>query len=484
MCTCARTARFRKGRSPRTAESTGGRGAPKPVTANAAPPMHPKTLLAIALLLLAQALPAAPRRTLRTAAKHPAATQHTTPRTTPHDAHTSAGQAPAAKRTLRLTVGGAGEAAFSHEFRLPAPPNDTAHRSGGRNRFDIPHASLTLGCDFGRGWSFGSEAVFVHGGKRSDGGKESDGTLVLEQLWIRKSFGSACALSIGELVVPVGSTNKYHAPTDFFTVYRPEGENTLLPSTWHETGIAVQGRAGAWEYEAMLLPGLDSDRFGSGGWISGGAHSPRLAKPGAALAGAFRIDNSSVRGLRIGLSGYAGNSFSTSLGGKKSPQYGNVRGTVLIGALDLRYDDRNFVVRSHFDYGHLTDSGRISAYNASRDTGTGADTAPLGAVGSDAIAAGIEVGYDLFSLAPRLHARGEKFHLFVRYEYYDSMYDTAADVVRDLRCSRRRFVAGCDYKPVRNIVIKAQYAHGLLRAPRDKAPSLSLGIAYSGIFVQ
>ena len=67
MCTCARTARFRKGRSPRTAESTGGRGAPKPVTANAAPPMHPKTLLATVLLLLAQALPAAPRRTLRTA---------------------------------------------------------------------------------------------------------------------------------------------------------------------------------------------------------------------------------------------------------------------------------------------------------------------------------------------------------------------------------------------------------------------------------
>ncbi len=428
--------------------------------------------------------PGPPRRTLRTAAKHPAATQHTTPRTTPHDAHTSAGQAPAAKRTLRLTVGGAGEAAFSHEFRLPAPPNDTAHRSGGRNRFDIPHASLTLGCDFGRGWSFGSEAVFVHGGKERDGGKESDGTLVLEQLWIRKSFGSACALSIGELVVPVGSTNKYHAPTDFFTVYRPEGENTLLPSTWHETGIAVQGRAGAWEYEAMLLPGLDSDRFGSGGWISGGAHSPRLAKPGVALAGAFRIDNSSVQGLRIGLSGYAGNSFSTSLGDRKSPQYGNVRGTVLIGALDLRYDDRNFVVRSHFDYGYLTDSGRISAYNASRGAGTGADTAPLGAVGSDDIAAGIEVGYDLFSFAPRLHARGEEFHLFVRYEYYDSMYDTAADVVRDLRCSRRRFVAGCDYKPVRNIVIKAQYAHGLLRAPRDKAPSLSLGIAYSGIFVQ
>ena len=30
----------------------------------------------------------------------------------------------------------------------------------------------------------------------------------------------------------------------FFGVYRPEGENTIMPCTWHETGVSVWGRAG------------------------------------------------------------------------------------------------------------------------------------------------------------------------------------------------------------------------------------------------
>ena len=69
------------------------------------------------------------------------------------------------------------------------------------------------------------------------------------------------------MVVPVGMTNAHHLPTEFFGVYRPEGENTILPCTWHETGISLWGRAGQWRYEAMLLAGLDSDRFGSKEWV-------------------------------------------------------------------------------------------------------------------------------------------------------------------------------------------------------------------------
>ena len=32
------------------------------------------------------------------------------------------------------------------------------------------------------------------------------------------------------LVVPVGQTNAHHMPTEFFGVYRPEGENTIMPA--------------------------------------------------------------------------------------------------------------------------------------------------------------------------------------------------------------------------------------------------------------
>lgn len=70
----------------------------------------------------------------------------------------------------RLSVGGYGEAAYSRMFysdngnRYSKPgsyKNDPSH-----GQFDIPHAVIYLGYDFGKGWSMGSEIEFEHGGNR------------------------------------------------------------------------------------------------------------------------------------------------------------------------------------------------------------------------------------------------------------------------------------------------------------------------------
>lgn len=167
------------------------------------------------------------------------------------------------------------------------------------------------------------------------------------------------------MVVPVGATNAHHLPTEFFGVYRPEGENTIMPCTWHETGLSIWGRAGDWRYEAMLLPGLDSDRFNDKEWIKGGAGSPYEFKIANAMAGAVRIDNYSVKGLRLSVSGYAGNTFSNTLKKATNAIYDDVKGTVLIGSFDFHYNDHNWVARGNFDYGHLSDAALITRYNQS-----------------------------------------------------------------------------------------------------------------------
>lgn len=255
-----------------------------------------------------------------------------------------------ADKPSRLTVGGYGEAVMTRNFfsdnylRYISPDkykNDKSH-----GRFDLPHVVIYLGYDFGRGWSMGTEIEFEHGGTESafetefeEGGEyeseiERGGEVALEQFWLQKSFSPAFNLRLGHMIVPVGGTNQHHMPTEFFGVYRPEGENTILPCTWHETGISLWGRAGDWRYEVMFLPGLDSDRFGDNGWVSGGAGSPYEFKIANAYAGAFRIDNYSVPGLRLSLSGYAGNSFSNTLSANRTgaDRYKDVKGTVMIGA--------------------------------------------------------------------------------------------------------------------------------------------------------
>lgn len=158
----------------------------------------------------------------------------------------------------RLTIGGYGEAAYTRNFysdnvyRYSRPSeyaNDPSH-----GRFDIPHAVIYLGYDFGKGWSMQTEIEFEHTGTGSAVEKEfteageweseieKGGEIELEQFWIQKSFCSEFNIRAGHLVVPVGGLNYAHEPLNYFTVYRPEGEYTLMPSTWHDTGISLWGQ--------------------------------------------------------------------------------------------------------------------------------------------------------------------------------------------------------------------------------------------------
>lgn len=401
------------------------------------------------------------------------------------------------EKKSRLTLGGYGEAVYSRNFYSDSwerykTGNIEKLKDAKHGRFDLPHVVLFIGYDFGKGWTMGSEIEFEHGGTESaiemeadEGGEyeseiERGGEVALEQFWIQKSFCDELNVKIGHIIVPVGGTNQHHMPTEFFGVYRPEGENTIMPCTWHETGISVWGRAGDWRYEAMLLPGLDSDRFGTQNWIKDGAGSPYEFKIANSLAGAFRVDNYSIPGLRLSVSGYVGNSFSNTLASPNS-NYEDVKGTVTIGAFDFHYDAHNWIVRGNFDYGHLTDADRITTFNKNmrKDSPSSQQN-----VASDAMAAGIEAGYNIFSQINKLNEKEQKLYVFGRYDYYDSMHKTTKGVLKYDWCGRHRIAAGVNYYPVKDIVLKGEYSIGLLKSQYNNEPSLSFGIAYAGFFTK
>ena len=161
---------------------------------------------------------------------------------------------------------------YSDNFGIYSDPEEYRN-SKGHGRFDLPHAVIMLGYDFGKGWKLGMEIEFEHGGVEAAVERENEeagefekeiergGEVALEQFWIEKSFFPQLNVRAGHIIVPVGLTNTSHLPTQFFTVYRPEGENTIMPCTWHETGISVWGRAGDWRYEALMVAGLNSTLF-------------------------------------------------------------------------------------------------------------------------------------------------------------------------------------------------------------------------------
>ena len=394
----------------------------------------------------------------------------------------------------RLSVGGYGEIAYSRNFYsdnvyrysdAAKYKNDPSH-----GRFDVPHAVIYLNYNFGKGWTMGTEIEFEHTGTGSaqekeftEGGEwemevEKGGEVELEQFWLQKSFYPGLNLRLGHIIVPVGLTNQHHLPLEFFTAYRQEGEYTILPCTWHETGASLWGRLGDFRYEAVFVPGLDADRFGAEKFIHGGAGSPYEFKIANAYAGALRFDYYAPFGLRVGLSGYAGQSFHNSL--TKNTRYKEKKGNVYIGAFDFHFDRFGVVARGNFDYAHLTDSYEITRFN--RNSMAKGAPSPRTPVASDAIVGSVELGYDIFSLIPSL-ATKQKFYLFGHAEYYNSMYKTAPAVLALQWCGKYRYAGGINYYPLPQIVIKAEYSYRKYKVPFNDEPSVTLGIAYSGFFL-
>lgn len=394
----------------------------------------------------------------------------------------------------RLSVGGYGEAMMSRNFysdawqRYTHPEQYKDDKSHGRA--DLPHVVIFLGYDFGRDWTLGKEIEFEHGGTESaieleaeESGEyerevERGGEVALEQFWLQKSFYPGLNLRLGHIIVPVGLTNQHHLPLEFFTAYRQEGEYTILPCTWHETGASLWGRLGDFRYEAVFVPGLDADRFGAEKFIHGGAGSPYEFKIANAYAGALRFDYYAPFGLRVGLSGYAGQSFHNSL--TKNTRYKEKKGNVYIGAFDFHFDRFGVVARGNFDYAHLTDSYEITRFN--RNSMAKGAPSPRTPVASDAIVGSVELGYDIFSLIPSLASK-QKFYLFGHAEYYNSMYKTAPAVLALQWCGKYRYAGGINYYPLPQIVIKAEYSYRKYKAPFNDEPSVTLGIAYSGFFL-
>ena len=396
-----------------------------------------------------------------------------------------------------LTIGGYGEIAMTRNFYTDSPyiyaKPDNYKDAPGHGRFDIPHATFAIGYDFGKGWTMQSEIEFEHLGtgatierEYEEAGEfeqeiEKGGEVALEQFWIQKSFSGRLNVRAGHIVVPVGALNNSHEPMNYFTVYRPEGEYTIFPSTWHDTGINIWGDAGDWHYEALMVAGLDAFMFNTDNFIKKGAVSPYEFKVANTYGFAGRIDNRSVRNLRLSLSGWFGNSmhntYPNDLKGD-GLKYDKCRGTVLIASFDFEYVSSRLTVRGNADYATLDDSAEISKAKAVR----AANDSPYSKepVGRAAYAFGLEAGYDILPWFD-IKDKSQKLYVFGRTEAYNP-YIPAKGQTSATYTEKIRQAVGLNWIPIPEIAVKCEYSRRFLGSGYYDEPSVSLGIVYMGFF--
>lgn len=332
-----------------------------------------------------------------------------------------------------------------------------------------------------------SEIEFEHGGtgssmefdKFEEFGEyeqevEKGGEVVVEKLAAVIGFTDEFNLRIGHFYVPIGLTNVDYEPTDYFTVIRSEAESTLIPATWHETGIEVFGRVGSLGYRAQVVNGLDATGFSSAGWVAPG-HQGRFEMINAEnLALVGRLDYDLSDGIKLGASGYYGNSADN----RPKPDL-TVPAHVAIGEADGRVEMGPFTARAVALYGSLENSGAVSKANRNLSNNLNVKRTP---VGSAALGWYVEAGYDILSLFDRsADSTGtpSRLDLFGRYEFYDSMFGVADGIFDNPRWERRVVSIGVDYKPLHSFVLKAQLSRRMLGTTTDNLENtFSLGMGF------
>ncbi|PCJ27454.1 MAG: hypothetical protein COA97_03705 [Flavobacteriales bacterium] len=336
--------------------------------------------------------------------------------------------------TKKLTVGGYGQVDYNQGF------NDTASTNG---KLDVHRMVLFFGYKFNDRVNFVTEVEFEHV-------KE----VYVEQAFVNYRIADPISLRAGLILIPMGIQNEYHEPTTFNGVERSRVDNDIIPTTWRELGLGFSGNIDglSLKYQVYAMNGFLS--YDGGGKLRGkdgfrkgrqkGAEST-MSSPNLSA----KVDFYGIKGLKVGLAGYYGNTQSTLYDGLSNSDTtglaeqadSSVIGMSMVG-FDVRYTFKGFQARGQIISSTLSNTKEYNEF-------TGND------LGSSMFGYYAELGYDLISIFKK--DAKERLVLFGRYEIWDTHATVAAEQTKNHGYRRSAITTGFSYHIARGAVLKADY---------------------------
>lgn len=344
-----------------------------------------------------------------------------------------------------LSVGGYGELLYEGK----ASTLQSGTHVGSEKTADALRMVLYTGYKFSDRIVFNAEIEFEHGGFSDE---HPEGEAIVEFYYLDFLLHRSLNLRAGQLLVPMGFVNELHEPPAFLGARRPEVEQRIIPSTWHELGVGLHGDLpSGLTYRVYLMNGLNGARFSASG-IAGGRQDGNKAQA-QSLAWAGRLDWTPQNGVLLGASFYTGNSNQTGMGAAL---------TTTLWDAHAEYRGQGLQVRG------------LYAATTNRAAGVAAlDPAdPARAVGTQQWGGYLEVGYDLL--------KGARMALvpYVRYERLNTQQAVVPGVSRDLSEDRTLLTAGLAFKPIPQVAVKADWTRSEDHA-RTGRNQLSLALGYT-----
>lgn len=336
----------------------------------------------------------------------------------------------------------------------------------------LPRFIIALDYKFSDKWILGAEIEFESGGTGneyeletgtgSENGEyetemEKGGEVALEQFHITRLIVPQFNVRVGHMVLPVGLTNTHHEPINFFGTQRNEGETTFLPSTWHETGIEFFGSFGkgytSFNYQAMIVAGLNANGFSKYDWVKGGRQGLFETDNFTSPAWVARLDYVGIPGLRVGASYYFVNDAGANA--DKLVTYDQIgKIPVRIFSADAQYINSWVTARANVITGHIGHAAAVGSLNRSYTNKS--PYSRFAPIASDALTYMGEVGVNLKTIFGN-HEHFPVIYPFAHYEYYNPQNHADVGQVMDNRCEVSLWKFGLNWKPLPNLIVKADY---------------------------
>ncbi len=292
---------------------------------------------------------------------------------------------------------------------------------------DVHRLVMLLGYKFNEKVSFLTEIEYEHV-------KEA----VVEQAYIQYKATNKMSVLAGLMLVPMGIINEYHEPTTYYGVERPNVDKYIVPTTWREIGIGINGTLDnvSLKYQAYLFNGFSSYNNGVG--LLRGVDGLRKGRQKGAESNisspnfSTKLDFYGIQGLRLGVSGYFGRTQTDDTTLEDS-----TIGVKILG-FDARYRYQKFEFRGQFITTTLSDTEKYNVL-------TGKD------IGSKMYGFYGEVAYS-FNL------KGvEKITPFLRYEKYNTQAETEGSLAKNLAYNKNELLFGFNYKVANGAAFKVDY---------------------------
>jgi hypothetical protein len=311
------------------------------------------------------------------------------------------------------------------------------HYNGGEtDRVDFHRMVLFLSHRFTDQWRLFSEVELEH----SLAGDGAKGEVELEQAYLEYSPSESLHVIGGLFLLPVGFMNETHEPVSFYGVERNSVESKIIPTTWWEAGIGLNGSIGdRLKYHLAYHSGLSVEVTGGKAYdLRGGRQkvSEAPAKDGAVTA---RLQWNPFSTLNLGVSAQYQNDISQGNGVEKNDAF--------LSVLTADYTLGGFAVKGLFARWDIEGSVPKS-------------------LGKD-----VQLGWYLESAYKQTFERAA-LGAFVRYSEWDNSVNAPTD-------SRRSEVTiGFNYWPIEEIVIKVDHQWIDQRSGLADLNAVNLGLGF------